>query len=382
MSQEETANMSVGELKTAALARCKVLGIRSSWVQSTRREALETFLLTDGVPTHAVVAAPTTDAATALAAALQAAMSGAMDEDRVRAIVAETAVDKTALAATIRELLTDADIVAPVHFTLRDGSSVKVDGVQHPVTAQLAALCAAGVRTWLHGPSGTGKTTAAVNVAAAAGLAIFVQPPSLTRYDVLGYIDAHGKVVDTPVSRFVRHDGPKCLILDENDAFGDGAQLACNLLLANGHCELPDGSMSINRDGSHLWIVSTANTVGKGATSAYVGRKRMDGAYLDRFDAFPFMGLHEPTERKIARGLILGCDSASEETKDSAKSAIDSSLTIRKQVAALGLDLSWSPRKTYALVTLVLSGMPTKEAAAVLLGATDKADAIMQAAAL
>jgi len=170
--------------------------------------------------------------------------------------------------------------------------------------------------------------------------------------------------------------------MDEVDSWGEGAQLAANLLLANGHAELPDGTMRLVRDGSASWIVATANTVGKGATSAYVGRKRMDGAFLDRFDAFPEMGLHEPTERKIAKGIIAGAKDASDKAREAADEAIAMSVKVRGEVSKLGLDLSWSPRKTYALVKLVLHGMGTKEAVKVLLGATNKAGAIVAAAGL
>ena len=388
MTAAELDVMGVPELRLAARDMARARGEATTWTAYAKREQCITFLSSDVADAPVPVPAPIikTETAASVVAGFQALIesalrsAGSVNEDEVRRIVRETAIDTAALRTLVLEVVKDSDVVPALSFTVNGVRCVGHKGISHPVAPTVAALLAAGIRTWIHGEAGTGKTTLARSLAESAGMTVFCQPPSLSRYDVLGYMDAHSRVVETPVSRFVRADGPKCLLLDEVDSWGVDAQLAANLLLANGHAELPDGTMAIVRDGSPSWIVATANTTGQGATSAYVGRKRMDRAFLDRFDAFPLMGLHDPTERKIALGVIAAAIDALPADKEKAESSIDTSLKVRKELKNLGVDVSWSPRKTYALVRLMLSGMDVKPALAVLLGATDKAQQVISSA--
>jgi MoxR-like ATPase len=342
----------------------------SRWASASVEEC-KAYL--EGSPVETTVttsASPDTDNATALLNAIKAVAGESINEARVRSIVADAMSETKAAtvdADAVRRIVDEAiNAVPPIRFAV-NGTTKTVEGVAHPVARTLAILCAAGVRTWIHGEAGTGKTTTARKIAEAAGMTVYCQPPSLTRYDVLGNMDAHSRVVETPVSRFVKATGPKCLLLDEVDSWGDGAQMAANLLLANGHAELPDGSFPLSTDNAPHWIVATANTVGKGATSQFTGRKRMDGAFIDRFDCFPEMPLHEPTERRIAQAIIAGSEAA-QASKDAAESFVPVSFSIRAAIKAKGTDASWSPRKTYAAVRLILSGCSPAEAVKPMIG--------------
>jgi len=338
----------------------------TSWISSANKDACLAFLEDGKMPEHKAPSTTNDDTANALMAAIRAVASGSLDADAVRLLIQEETaglkaetIDENAIRKIVDAAVNECP---PIRFNV-NGTVHKVDGIAHPASKTLAQLCAAGVHAWVFGEAGSGKTTTCRKIAEAAGMQVFVQPPSLTRYDVLGYTDAHSRIVDTPTSRFVRATGPKALLFDEVDSYGDGAQIALNLMLANGHAELPDGTHPITTDDAPFWIVCTANTTGKGATSSYVGRKRMDGAFLDRFAGFVRFDIHEPTERKIGLAIIAGANAdTTQEAKDAAESFIAQSQSIRASLKSLGIDAQWSPRKTLAGVKLILNGMTPQDA--------------------
>ena len=132
----------------------------------------------------------------------------------------------------------------------------------------------------LVGEAGSGKTHLASSVAKALGLKFYPMSVGLqtTKSDLLGFINAHGNYVTSPVREAFENGG--VLLLDEFDAAHAGVVTIINSLLANGHCSFPD--KIVEKNDKFICMVA-CNTYGHGANIDYVGRNRLDGATLDRF---------------------------------------------------------------------------------------------------
>ena len=132
----------------------------------------------------------------------------------------------------------------------------------------------------LVGEAGSGKTHLANSIAEALGLKFYPMSVGLqtTKSDLLGFINAHGEYVTSPVREAFEKGG--LLLLDEFDSTHAGVVTIINSLLANGHCSFPD--QIIEKNENFICIVA-CNTYGHGANIDYVGRNRLDGATLDRF---------------------------------------------------------------------------------------------------
>lgn len=215
------------------------------------------------------------DLATALVS-LKRALGGSVDADAVRAIVEEA-------VAPIRAQVNDA---APVLLTVRpNGDEIaKVNGLRHMTFETLLKACTARdtsdrvPNVWLAGPSQSGKTTAAHMVADALGLPFDFHGAMEMAHELLGYRDANGNYHETAFVRLYR-DGGVCL-LDECDGWASEATLALNAALANGQCPTPDGTIQRHKD---FICLAAGNTWGSGATADYIGRNKLDGAFMQRF---------------------------------------------------------------------------------------------------
>src|SRR5690606_7558053 len=98
-------------------------------------------------------------------------------------------------------------------------------------------MVAAGVNVWLAGPAGSGKTTAAEQVAKALKLKFYFNGAIDTEYKLSGFVDAHGRIVSTAFREAYTNGG--VYLFDEVDASLPSATLAFNAALANGQCDFP-----------------------------------------------------------------------------------------------------------------------------------------------
>lgn len=132
----------------------------------------------------------------------------------------------------------------------------------------------------LVGSAGGGKTHLVSMVADALKLNFYPMSVGLqtTKSDLLGFVNAQGKYVTSPVREAYENGG--LLLLDEFDCAHAGVVTILNSLLANGHCSFPDGIVNKN---PNFICICACNTYGRGANVDYVGRNRLDGATLDRF---------------------------------------------------------------------------------------------------
>jgi cobaltochelatase CobS len=150
---------------------------------------------------------------------------------------------------------------------------------------------------WLAGPAGSGKSTAAKQLAKV----LFGTDDRFhyngaidSPYKLSGFVDANGRIVSTAFRKAWENGG--VYLFDEVDASLPGALMAFNGALANGIADFPDGPMERHKD---CYVVAAANTWGLGADAKYVGRAKLDAASLDRFFPIPW-DYDEDLEREIA----------------------------------------------------------------------------------
>jgi hypothetical protein len=222
--------------------------------------------LPDGIPA---------DAQNALAALMAALTPQAapIDETMIREIARDEA--KKTISPTI----------VIVNHVDPDGEITVVDmGVQHKAFPMLLKLCQlkdhAGYAfpIWLPGPAGSGKTTAAMNVAKALDISFHHTGAVDTDYKLTGYQDGGGLYHSTEFRAAYENGG--VFLFDEVDASNPNAMVALNAAIENGRCAFPDATIARHKD---CVVIAAANTYGGGATHEYVGRNKLDAATVDRF---------------------------------------------------------------------------------------------------
>ena len=131
---------------------------------------------------------------------------------------------------------------------------------------------------WLAGPAGSGKTTAAEQLAELLGLECESHGALTSPYDVLGHFDIKGEYRSTALRRRFEFGG--VLLLDEIDACDQRALVILNQALSNGQTTFPDRTVPRHPD---CIVIASANTWGFGGDGNYMARMKQDAAALDRF---------------------------------------------------------------------------------------------------
>lgn len=163
-----------------------------------------------------------------------------------------------------------------------------------------------GTRPWLHGPKGTGKTSAIEQLAARTRRAFVLigMDASMTRLELFGGLRMaaeNGVSVSTWVhgvlTRAIQH--PNTLVLiDEITTGRPGELVTLHATLQNGYVVLEDGETVHTAAG--VLICAADNTNGAGdATNTYADTRQMNVALLDRFGAFIPMD-YMPAEAEAA----------------------------------------------------------------------------------
>ena len=240
-------------------------------------------------------ATDTVHAAGDLAAALERALSVARpDPNAIDAAVESALTGIRADVAALQELAT-APRAREIEVKVADRAAVNV-GVVHKQFPLLLNLLAAGDQVWIAGPTGSGKTTAVEQAACALGLPFHFNGAIDTEYKLSGFVDAGGRIVSTAFRR--AYEGGGVYLFDEVDASMPSAVLAFNAALANGFADFPGADAPIPRS-PKFYCCAAANTIGLGGTFEYVGRAKMDAAFLDRFSIL-LWEYDEELERTLA----------------------------------------------------------------------------------
>lgn len=229
-----------------------------------------------------------------------------------------------------------------IHVVREDGQKVgELGALRHKSTPDLLDAVAANCPAWIAGPAGSGKSFAAKQVAQALDLDFAYHGAMIMAHELLGYKDGNGQYHETDFVRLYENGG--VILLDEVDAGGNEALLALNNGIAGDVLATPKGMVERHPD---FRIIAAANTWGLGATSDYVGRCRIDSAFLDRFVSIEW-DYDEALERKLTNntGWCLRVQSARRKARD------------------VGLKVVISPRATIHGARLIAAGMSEDKAA-------------------
>ena len=154
---------------------------------------------------------------------------------------------------------------------------VEIEGA-HAMLETLVICLHANTMPYCCGPAGSGKTTLAMQAAAALDLPFYSSGAISAPYEVCGMFDANGIYKSTALREAFENGG--VFLFDEIDSCSARALVAINQLLANGRFQFPDKMVTKHKN---FRAIGAANTIGKGATRQYAGRNPLDGATLDRF---------------------------------------------------------------------------------------------------
>jgi hypothetical protein len=151
---------------------------------------------------------------------------------------------------------------------------------QHERFALLLAALECRLNVFLVGPAGTGKTTAAANVAKYLKVPFYATSvgPATTKGDLVGAPNADGSWRETAFLKAYRDGG--IMLLDEMDRGSAASLTYLNMAVAGDF--LPVGPVMVPRH-PDFRLVACGNTYGTGASRQYVGASQLDAATLDRF---------------------------------------------------------------------------------------------------
>lgn len=160
---------------------------------------------------------------------------------------------------------------------------------------------------YMHGPAGSGKSTATKQAAEALKLryGYISLNPQTSDSRLLGYMHAGGEYVKTEFFRCYTEGGVFCI--DEIDNAAASLVTTLNGMIENGHGAFPHGVFERHKD---FVLVCTANTIGRGGDINYPERRALDGAFLERF-LFLEWNYDEELTKNIVGG-ILGKENADE----------------------------------------------------------------------
>lgn len=240
------------------------------------------------------------DPALALAETIRAIAGGAVNEERVRQIVAES----------VQKALADTPVMKH-EFVLPDGKEYKPEGHVRPEFQKVLRKALAGVNILLVGPAGSGKTHLAHQVAEAMQrpFASISCTAGMSESQLSGWlIPGEGGAFTFLDSDFVRmYEEGGVFLFDEIDAADENTLLFINQALANGGFNIParQGRTYVKKHKDFVCIAA-ANTFGQGANAQYAGRSKLDESTLDRFRAGQVeIGYDSELEKKLAHPDLL-----------------------------------------------------------------------------
>lgn len=181
-----------------------------------------------------------------------------------------------------------------ISINIQNGDRIKDLETQHFQFEKLSKYVQTKNNIFLVGSAGSGKTTAARNIAKALNIKFYFTGAINSEYKLTGFIDAQGRIVNTEFRKAYEHGG--LFLFDEIDASFPQAILAFNAALANDFMDFPDKKVPKHRN---FYCIAAANTFGTGADRQYVGRNQLDAATLDRFITFNWE-IDETLEHELA----------------------------------------------------------------------------------
>lgn len=217
--------------------------------------------------------------------------AGPIDWQRIREISREE------ISLRLQPTVIERQIIITPQRRIETGDMIK-----HPAFDKLLAACNVRdfsgnrLNVYLYGPTGTGKTYAAGQVAQLMGLEFYFHSTAQEAYDLLGYEKVSGELLVTPFVTAFEHGG--VVLLDEMDRYDPKALTVVNAALANGKLTLPNGK-EIKRHPDFICIAA-GNTNGMGATADFTAAETLDKSTLSRFPVKLAWGVDPALESRAA----------------------------------------------------------------------------------
>ena len=168
---------------------------------------------------------------------------------------------------------------------------------RHEIFDVILAYAKAGLPVAMIGPAGTGKSTLTEGLAKELGCEWRGTGAVMSKYDLIGFVDAGGTYHRTPLVDAYDNGGVYCF--DELDASVDSAVVAFNAISdRQKHYAFPDG---MHNKHENFLPIACMNTFGNGPTAEYVGRFKQDAAAMSRYVKV-YMDYDRRLELAIAEG--------------------------------------------------------------------------------
>lgn len=227
------------------------------------------------------------DDAALLLRIIQRQKGGSVDENAVRRIIAEE-LEKYAQAEPKK-------VQMAAKKATQKGEEVYCEGFK-----KIVRNIRLGYNVYMYGPTGSGKSHTAEQVAEALGLDYYAQTTIQFAHDVRGYGDAGGNFVDTPFYKAFSQGG--LYFQDEYDRSCAEAAIVLNTALANGYYDFP----VVGRVKAHpnFRFIAAGNTLMQGADEEYVTGQQLDASSVDRFATFVKLDYDRRIELRITNNDV------------------------------------------------------------------------------
>ena len=242
---------------------------------------------------------------TATTPAINGSSAMQSSDPRLTQLIYKTA--SAAAASAVMQALTEADtkiesmmsivnaklgaisgVARPImHIKINDAATRELSSAMHPMLPTLLGMVQAGLQVMLVGPAGCGKSQLAASLAESMGLsfASLCLSAGASETWLFGRQTPNG-YQESPLVTAWRSGG--IFLLDELDAADANLLMAASVILETSS-EFMFNPISGETIKKHpdCFIISAANTFGKGADSLYTARSRLDATTLSRFCALP-----------------------------------------------------------------------------------------------
>lgn len=276
-------------------------------------------------------------------------------------VVVEHKIDDDAIREIVRSEL-KAQARPILNITFPEGSVKQVDtNGKHVKLQAVLQRVSAGLPVLLVGPTGSGKTHLASQVAEALDSSFTFNSMSegVSEAHLFGRVlpDSKGtwKYRPSPFVNTWQKGGVH--LLDEIDGADPNLLVAINAALANGLLSLPFADVKPFARHKDCIIISAANTYGLGADRQYVGRNQLDAATLDRFKIGTVeIDYDQALERAIVAGIL---------DNENAERVLKWGWGVRDAIQACGLRRTLSTRNLKDIAALMTTGVTFDECKAI-----------------
>jgi len=218
----------------------------------------------------------------------------------------KTAVDKTEVEELIKKAVSEQE-PKTLAIKVNEQEAVKIDGPRHAVFERVLKTALAGVPVLLVGPTGSGKSFMAKQVAQALNrdFGFCSCSGGTSESQLLGRLlpTGEGGKFEYHRSEFVKcFEEGGVFLIDEIDASDPNVLIVLNEAVGGTYLSVPyrTANPTAVRHPDFI-LLAAANTWGTGADRVYVGRNQLDGATINRFQMGTIEMDYDP---KLEKALV------------------------------------------------------------------------------